>query len=159
MIEVPAAALCAEAFAKEVDFFSIGTNDLVQYTMAADRGNAQVNYLYQPTNHAVLKLVAATIRAASGAGIPVCVCGESASDPVLGVLWVGLGAKMLSMSASYVPLIRKVLRSLTSSEARAIAQEALSLGPASSAAETYARIRDRLVEKMPRLEELRAFFA
>ena len=159
MIEVPSAALCADAFAREVDFFSIGTNDLVQYTMAADRGNALVNYLYQPTNPAVLKLVDMTIRAADGAGIPVCVCGESASDPVLGVLWVGLGAKMLSMSPSYVPLIRKVLRSLTIAEARDIASEAVAMGASSSAAEIYARVRERLVEKMPRLEELRAFFA
>ena len=159
MIEVPSAALNADAFAKEVAFFSIGTNDLVQYTMAADRGNPQVSHLYQPTNAAVLKLVDMTMRAADKAGIPVSVCGESASDPVLGVLWVGLGAKVLSMSSSYVPLIRKVLRSLSLSEAKTVAAEAMALGGSRSATEIYAFVRDWLAERVPRLQELQSFFA
>ena len=99
MIEIPSAALNADLFAKEVSFFSIGTNDLVQYVMAADRGNEQVSYLYQPTNPAVIKLVDMAAQAAAKAGISCSVCGESASDPVLGSLWAALGVTGLSMSA------------------------------------------------------------
>ena len=84
MIEIPSTALIADAIARKVDFLSIGTNDLVQYTLAADRANEMVANLYQPLHPAVLKLVRMTIAAAKGRGIPVEVCGESASDPVTG---------------------------------------------------------------------------
>lgn len=113
MIEVPSAAINADAFAKLVDFFSIGTNDLVQYTMAADRGNESVANLYQPTNPAILKLIRGTIAAAKSRGIPVGVCGESAADPLLGVLWAAMGVDSLSMSATYIPVISKLLSRLT----------------------------------------------
>jgi phosphotransferase system enzyme I (PtsI) len=113
MIEVPSAAINADAIAKLVDFFSIGTNDLVQYTMAADRGNESVANLYQPTNPAILKLMRGTIAAAKSRGIPVGVCGESAADPLLGVLWVAMGVDSLSMSATYIPVISKLLSRLT----------------------------------------------
>ena len=125
MIEIPSAALCADQLAREVDFFSVGTNDLVQYTLAADRGNEQVAYLYQPTNPAVIRLMDMTVKAAASAGIPVAVCGETASDPVLGALWVGLGVGELSMSASYIPVLRKVLRALTRAELRELADLSL----------------------------------
>ena len=113
MIEVPAAAVNADAIAKFADFFSIGTNDLVQYTMAADRGNEAVASLYQPTNPAVLKLMRGTIAAAKRRGIPVGVCGESASDPLVGILWAAMGVNHLSMSATYIPVISKLLSRLT----------------------------------------------
>ena len=113
MIEVPSAAINADAIAELVDFFSIGTNDLVQYTMAADRGNEAVANLYQPTNPAVLKLIRGTIAAAKAKGIPVGVCGESAADPLLGVLWAAMGVDSLSMSATYIPVISKLLSRLT----------------------------------------------
>ena len=113
MIEVPSAALNADALAKYVKFFSIGTNDLVQYTMAADRGNEAVAHLYQPVNPAVLRLMRMTIDAAKRNGIWVGVCGESAADPIVGVLWAAMGVDMLSMSATYIPLMSKLSSRLT----------------------------------------------
>ena len=113
MIEVPAAAVNAEAMAQYADFFSIGTNDLIQYTMAADRGNDAVASLYQPTNPAILKLMRGVIAAAKARGISVGVCGESAADPLVGVLWAAMGADHLSMSATYIPVMSKLLSRLT----------------------------------------------
>ena len=123
MIELPSAALNAAAIAAETDFLSIGTNDLVQYTLGADRGNDSVAYLYQPLNPAMLKLVDMTARAAAGAGIPVAVCGESASDPVAAAVWVALGVDELSMSCGYVPSIRRALSALSSSALDGLAAE------------------------------------
>ncbi len=158
MIEIPSAALCADSLAREVDFFSIGTNDLVQYTLAADRGNARVAYLYQPTHPAVLRLVDSAVQAADRAGIPVAVCGETASDPVLGALWVGMGVSELSMTAGSIPVLRKVMRSLSMDELRAMADEARRLCAFSSAAEIYAACRAFIVAKVPQLEEIQTFF-
>ena len=158
MVEVPSAALNADAFAKECDFFSIGTNDLVQYTMAADRANERVSYLYQPANPAVIRLVDMTVRAARAAGIPVAVCGESASDPVLGVLWTGLGVTELSMSAGYIPPIRKVLQAVSADDARALAERVLGYGSSRTAAEIYAECRALVLSKVPEFEEMQSFF-
>ena len=159
MVEVPSAALNADAFAKECDFFSIGTNDLVQYTMAADRANERVSYLYQPANPAVIRLVDMTVRAARAAGIPVAVCGESASDPVLGVLWAGLGVTELSMSAGYIPLVRKVLQAVPAEEAREFASRVLGYGASRTAAEIYAECRAFVLSKVPEFEEMQSLFA
>lgn len=159
MIEIPSAALNADLFAREVSFFSIGTNDLVQYAMAADRGNEQVSYLYQPTNPAVIRLVDMATSAAKRAGIPCCVCGESASDPVLGTLWIALGATELSMSAGYIPAIRKALRSLEPQDAETLAGEVRSLCATAGAEEIYAHARRFLAERIPDLGELQSFFA
>lgn len=159
MIEIPSAALNADLFAKEVSFFSIGTNDLVQYVMAADRGNEQVSYLYQPTNPAVIRLVDMTAQAAAKAGISCTVCGESASDPVLGFLWASLGVTGLSMSAGYLPVIRKVLRSIDPADAETLASEVRELCSTAGADEIYAHTRDFLVKRIPDIEELQSFFA
>ena len=113
MIEVPAAAVNADSLARHLDFFSIGTNDLVQYTMAADRGNDSVAYLYQPTNPAVIKLMRMAIEAAKRNSIGVSVCGESAADPVVGVLWGAMGVDQLSMSATYIPVMANLFSRLT----------------------------------------------
>jgi len=113
MIEVPSAAINAAALAKHVDFFSIGTNDLVQYTMAADRGNDSVSHLYQPTNPAVIWLMRHAVAVAKERGIKVAVCGESASDPIVGVLWAAMGIDELSMSATYIPVMSKLFSKLT----------------------------------------------
>ena len=158
MVEVPSAALNADAFAKECDFFSIGTNDLVQYTMAADRANERVSYLYQPANPAVIRLVDMTVRAARAAGIPVAVCGESASDPVLGVLWMGLGVTELSMSAGYIPPVRKVLQAVSMDDARALAERVRGYGAFRAAAEIYAECRALVLSKVPEFEEMQSFF-
>ncbi len=159
MIEVPSAALMADQLAKEVEFFSIGTNDLIQYTMAADRGNEQVAYLYQPASPAILRLVDMTVKAANAAGIPVAVCGETASDPVLGVLWVGLGVKELSMSACYIPVLKKVLCALSRSDVEELASSVRELCVDRSATEIYSFCREFLVKKVPDLAEIQAFFA
>ena len=158
MIEVPSAALNAAAFAREVDFFSIGTNDLVQYTMAADRGNDEVAYLYQPTNPAVLRLVDMTVSAANAAGIPVAVCGETASDPVLALLWVGMGVSELSMSASYLPVIKKVLCEMPFEEAKSLADGIRSRLEEETAASIYSRCRDFLLAKEPAFAEIQSYF-
>ena len=159
MIETPAAAMCADQLAAEVDFFSIGTNDLVQYTMAADRGNETVAYLSHPSDPAVVRLVETTCRFARNGGIPTCVCGESAADPVMAVLWVGLGAEELSMGASCIPVVKKVLRAVTRDEARALAADVLAACSTETAMELYGRCRDFLLAKVPDFEELRKFFA
>ena len=159
MIEVPSAALNADAFARECDFFSIGTNDLVQYTMAADRANERVSYLYQPANPAVIRLVGMTVRAACAAGISVSVCGESASDPVLGVLWAGLGVTSLSMSAGYIPAIRRTLQAISADEARDLADRVRGYGSSRSAAEIYADCRAFVISKVPQFGEMQSFLS
>jgi phosphotransferase system enzyme I (PtsI) len=110
MIEVPAAALCADTFAKHLDFFSIGTNDLVQYTLAADRLDNTVNYLYQPTHPAVLKLISMTIKAGRKAGIPVAMCGEMAGEPRYTRLLLGLGLREFSMQPAMVPEVKRIVQ-------------------------------------------------
>lgn len=109
MIEVPAAAICADMFASELDFLSIGTNDLIQYTLAIDRIDDEVNYLYDPTNPAVLKLIAQTIQAGMKANIPVTMCGEMAGDPRYTKLLLGLGLTEFSMHPNSHPLIKQII--------------------------------------------------
>ena len=125
MVEVPAVALQAATFAREVDFFSIGTNDLTQFTLAVDRGNDLVADLYHELHPAVLALVERTVRAADAAGIPVSVCGEVAADPRVTPLLVGLGVRTLSASPAYLTLVKRVLRAFTLSEAQDLAARAL----------------------------------
>lgn len=158
MVEIPSAALNAPLFAKEVSFFSIGTNDLVQYTMAADRGNEQVAYLYQPTNPSVLRLVDMTVEAARNAGIPCAVCGESASDPVMACIWAALGVDELSMSASYIPVIRRTLASMSPSDAAELAAKVRAMCETSGSKEIYDHVRSFLKGRIPDLDELQKFF-
>jgi multiphosphoryl transfer protein len=130
MIEVPAAVALADILATAVDFFSIGTNDLTQYTMAADRGNAQVAALANALQPAVLRQVAATVRAADAAGIWVGVCGELAGNPLAAPLLVGLGVAELSMSGPAIPAVKQALSRITVAEARELGQQALALASA-----------------------------
>ena len=109
MIEVPAAAICADVFAEVLDFFSIGTNDLIQYTIAIDRVNDEVNYLYDPVNLAVLRLISMTIEAGNKAGIPVAMCGEMAGDIRYTKLLLGLGLREFSVHPSMILEVRKVI--------------------------------------------------
>ena len=125
MVEVPAAALLAPAFAAEVDFFSIGTNDLTQYTLAADRGAARVAALYSPLQPAVLALIARTVEAAHAAGRWVGICGEAAGNPAWTPLWLGLGLDELSMAPPAIPAVKAVLRRTPHAAARALAGQAL----------------------------------
>lgn len=125
MVEIPAAAVLAEEFAKEVDFFSIGTNDLTQYTLAVERGNAAVAHLYAPEHPAVLRLIAMTAQAAAERHIPCGMCGEAAGDPKLAPAFVGMGVNELSMSPRRVPAVRKLLSGLTMDECRQAAEKFL----------------------------------
>lgn len=125
MVEIPSTAVLADQFAKEVDFFSIGTNDLIQYTMAADRMNEAVSYLYQPYNPAILRLVKMVIDAAHKEGKWAGMCGEMAGDPGAIPLLLGLGLDEFSMSATSVLQARSQIRGLTTSEMKELATKAL----------------------------------
>ncbi|MBV9523707.1 MAG: phosphoenolpyruvate--protein phosphotransferase [Alphaproteobacteria bacterium] len=112
MIEVPGAALAADALAAEADFFALGTNDLIQYTLAIDRGDEQVAHLYDPLHPAVLRLIQFTIEAAGRARIPISVCGEMAGEPRFSALLIGLGIRELSMAPSNIPRVKRRIRAL-----------------------------------------------
>ncbi len=125
MIEVPSAAITARAFAEECDFFSIGTNDLTQYTLAVDRGNERVAHLYDSLHPAVLHLIDSTLQAGSEAGIPVSVCGEMATNALSVPILVGLGIGELSGTPASIPVVKEIVRALDSGEVEADAREAL----------------------------------
>jgi len=127
MIEVPSAAMTADLLAKETDFFSIGTNDLIQYSLAVDRSNEKVAYLYEPTHPAVLRMIKNIIDAGHACGIRVAMCGEMASEPAFALLLLGLNLDEFSMPSLSIPEIKQVIRSVTSKEAHQMAQEALGL--------------------------------
>ena len=125
MIEIPAAAMLADQFAKEVDFFSIGTNDLIQYTMAADRMNEQVSYLYQPYNPSILRLINNVIKAAHAEGKWAGMCGEMAGDQQAVPLLVGMGLDEFSMSATSVLRTRSLMKTLDTAKMQEYANRAL----------------------------------
>jgi phosphotransferase system enzyme I (PtsI) len=127
MIEVPSAALMAEQFAREVNFFSLGTNDLIQYTLAVDRTNERVAALYCPAHPAVLKLIQEVIRASSRNEIGVSVCGEMAGDALYTLLLLGLGLTVFSMNGPDIPEIKKIIRSTTLEHARKVSRRVMSL--------------------------------
>ena len=127
MVEVPSAALMAASFTKEVDFFSIGTNDLIQYTVAVDRGNEKVANLYTAANPAVIKLMKSVIRAARRGKIETSLCGEIAGDPIYTMLLIGLGLRNLSMVPSQIPVVKQVLRHVNVDECEKLARKVGSL--------------------------------
>jgi phosphotransferase system enzyme I (PtsI) len=130
MVEVPAAALMADHLAKEVDFFSIGTNDLIQYTLAVDRTNETVANLYSAADPSVLRLIALVVEAARTQEIEVTVCGAMGADPLYTMLLLGLGVRQLSMPPHQLPEIRRVIRGIHIETARNVAAEALRLDSA-----------------------------
>jgi phosphotransferase system enzyme I (PtsI) len=148
MIEVPSAALMADLMAREVDYFSIGTNDLVQYTLAADRTNEQVASLYSPADPAVLRLIQRVLDAARQAKIPVNVCGEMSGEPIYAPLLVGMGLRQLSATPHNIPEVKKVIRSVTVGEAEQIAREALRLETARDVTSYLREQTRRLVPDM-----------
>lgn len=125
MIEVPSAAIIADLMARHVDFMSIGTNDLIQYALAIDRENDDVNYLYEPLHPAILRMIKMTCDAGKAAGIPVSLCGEMAGDPRYTWVLVGLGLRELSMQASAIPVIKNVIRSSSLDEMESLAAAVL----------------------------------
>ncbi|WP_437691947.1 phosphoenolpyruvate--protein phosphotransferase [Sorangium sp. So ce176] len=141
MVEVPSAALMAERLARQADFFSIGTNDLTQHTLAAERGHARLHALADPAHPAVLRLVRAVVEAGHAAGRPVSVCGEAAGDPDVAPLLVGLGVTQLSMCASAFDAVEDALAGATFAELAAAAEEALAVDEASAARATRAAAR------------------
>lgn len=127
MIETPSAAMTADHLARHVDFLSVGTNDLIQYTFAADRDNDDVAYLYHPLHPAVLRLLAMMVAAANAAGRPMSLCGDMASDPTYTWILLGLGLRELSMAARYIPAVKSVIRRTRLEDARALTQKVLAL--------------------------------
>ena len=125
MIEVPSAALTADLLAEHADFFSIGTNDLIQYCLAVDRTDDRVSRLYEPLHPAILRMIRTVARAGKRRGIPVSVCGEMAADPMLLALLVGLGLTEFSMAPTAIPLAKQALRGLHSDQASHVAGRAL----------------------------------
>jgi phosphoenolpyruvate-protein phosphotransferase (PTS system enzyme I) len=146
MIEVPSAAITADLLAKECDFLSIGTNDLVQYALAVDRGNHTLADLYRPTNPGILRLIRLIVSEANHHGIPVAVCGEVAADPRFTPLLLGLGVHELSVASRYLPIIKNAIRNLSIIEASKLADQALSL---SSAAEIEALLNQEYRKNAP----------
>lgn len=130
MVEVPSAALMAEQFAKDVDFFSIGTNDLIQYTLAVDRTNETVATLYSASDPSVIRLVRSIVRVSNRHGIDVNVCGEMSGEPIYTMLLVGLGLRQLSATPHNIPEIKKVIRSITLADAEKVAARVLRLDTA-----------------------------
>lgn len=130
MIEVPAAAMMADILAREVDFFSIGTNDLIQYSMAVDRNNEHVSHLYQPLHPAILRMLRLIIDSARAAGIEVSLCGEMAADVRYASLLIGMGLRRLSMSPRVVPEIKTRIRGMSAARLAEIAAECLAFGTA-----------------------------
>jgi phosphotransferase system enzyme I (PtsI) len=126
MVEVPSAAIRANDFAKEVNFFSIGTNDLIQYVLAVDRTNEKVAGLYCPANPAVLGLLRDVIRAGARNTISVSVCGEMAGEPLYTLLLLGLGLNIFSMNGPDIPEVKKIIRSTTMEHARTVARKVMS---------------------------------
>jgi phosphotransferase system enzyme I (PtsI) len=146
MIEVPSAVIISDMIAEQADFFSIGTNDLIQYALAIDRGNWQVAHLYQPLDPAVLRLIKCTADAARDKGIKVHICGEMARSPLHVPLLLGMGLEDLSMNPQDIPVVKHMIRSISLSDARALIPEVL-------ACRTARQVLDRLRESYSSLVE------
>jgi phosphoenolpyruvate-protein phosphotransferase (PTS system enzyme I) len=146
MIEVPSAALMADVLAREADFFSVGTNDLIQYTLAADRNNENVANLYNPADPAVLRLIKRVVEAAHKEQIEVNVCGEMSGEPLYAPLLVGLGLRQLSATPRKIPEIKRVIRQIEVPEARRLAERALNM---ETARQVGNYLRDQLRRILP----------
>ena len=125
MVEIPSAAIVADQLAREVDFFSIGTNDLIQYVLAIDRVNEHVSYLYEPLHPAILRLIRRVVDGGHDAGIPVAMCGEMAGEPLYAYVLLGLGVDEWSMNATSIPRVKRILRKSVAYEAREFVAELL----------------------------------
>jgi phosphoenolpyruvate-protein phosphotransferase (PTS system enzyme I) len=151
MVELPAAALIADRLAQECDFLSIGTNDLIQYTLAIDRQNKDVAYLYRPMHLAVLRTLALICDAGRQAGIPVSMCGEMAGEPVYALVLLGLGLSELSMNGPSIPLVKRVVRAARAADGRLLLDRLMEL----TAADDIDRaVRAEMAQRFPGLLEI-----
>ncbi|PLX95602.1 MAG: phosphoenolpyruvate--protein phosphotransferase [Desulfuromonas sp.] len=148
MIETPAAALIADLLAHEADFFSVGTNDLIQYCLAVDRGNEHVAYLYDPTHPAILRALLNIGAAARDAGIPACVCGEMASEPLYALVLLALGFNELSMHASGIPHVKRLLRQAYRHEADELLSQLLSF---TTSREVASHLEESMAKRFPEI--------
>jgi phosphotransferase system enzyme I (PtsI) len=130
MVEIPSASITADILAKEADFFSIGTNDLIQYSIAIDRGNEHVAYLYEPLHPALLRSIKFIIEAAHNEGIPVGMCGEMAGDPLSTLILLGLGLDEFSMNPAGIPIIKQIIRSVRLEQATELAYKSMAFSTA-----------------------------
>jgi phosphoenolpyruvate-protein phosphotransferase (PTS system enzyme I) len=146
MIEVPSAVVMADALAKEVDFFSIGTNDLIQYVLAIDRINERVTYLYEPLHPAVLWMIKQTVEAGHRAGIRVAMCGEMAGEPMYGMILLGLELDELSMNPLLIPRVKKVIRESTVKESKELLEKVMAL---TSSVEIREYVEKTMRERFP----------
>lgn len=156
MIELPSAAIIADLLAQEVDFFSIGTNDLIQYTLGVDRVNEQVSSLYRPLHPAILRLIARICQAAQSAQIPVSICGEMAGEIFYIPLLLGLGLRSLSMAASSIPKAKAAIRLLRMSDCEALTQEVLAQKTASDCAQFTSQRLKQMLQALGYPEDLEA---
>ncbi len=146
MIEVPAAAVIADQLAQEVDYFSIGTNDLIQYSLAIDRSNERVTYLYEPLHPAVLRLIKRIVDAAHEGGIRVAMCGEMAGDPLCCLILLGMQLDELSMNHLAIPRIKRIIQQSTLAESRELLQKAMSFN---NAVDVRAYVQDYMGDRFP----------
>jgi phosphotransferase system enzyme I (PtsI) len=146
MIEIPSASDIADILAREVDFFSIGTNDLIQYALAVDRINEHVSYLYEPLHPAVLRIIRWVVQSGHQAGIPVAICGEMAAEPGYAVVLLGLGLDELSMNPVSIPKVKKVLRMSRFEESRSLVEQLFQF-PTASEIERF--VREWMAERFP----------
>jgi phosphotransferase system enzyme I (PtsI) len=148
MIEIPSAALIADLLAAEVDFFSVGTNDLIQYTLAIDRLNEHVAYMYEPLDPAVLRLLQKIAAAAREANIPLAMCGEMAGDPLYAAILIGMGFNVLSMNVASIPWVKKIIRSVRMQDAVELASLVIAQPTAERSRQTAVRFME---ERFPEL--------
>ncbi|MGL4942308.1 MAG: phosphoenolpyruvate--protein phosphotransferase [Thermoguttaceae bacterium] len=148
MVEVPAAVLMLDRFVSEVDFLSIGTNDLIQYTLGVDRGNSQVSHLFHPEDPAVLRLIRQTMQTATAANVPVCLCGQMASNPLYVPLLLGLGLRELSCPPQAIQVVKEVCRSVTIEQCERIAAEVMEM---ETALDIRTALREHRREIFPQL--------
>jgi phosphotransferase system enzyme I (PtsI) len=148
MIETPSAILIADQLAREVDFFSVGTNDLIQYCLAIDRGNEHVAYLYEPTHPAVLQALQLICRAAEKAGIDIAICGEMAGEDIYTLVLIALGFRELSMNAANISRVKRVLREIDLDDGRRVLEELMTY---STAAEVYDALERVMAKRYPKV--------